>query len=556
MISTRFHDFIVSKKSQIFEADKDNDKKEEPTVKYQENMKIKDIPGGESAYRSYMAMFVESLNCLESIYSLSKDANPENQYIKSYSSDRRDIGVAAENSEEGVKKSWDKLTTTAKNLLSVIPSAIKNNRVIKEYKAAQAKLDAEFKNDSQNPKYISKSRELREEYSAKFNPAEQASLTEMSKACKLYFSAIENFKQGANAEIEYIIKESKEDKSVSKEFYKKAGGAIESLVLSKKLASKSNLKNESEGYAITEDLKKGFKKIFGKDKNEPLGGLEGSNLQTLADNIMSSLFSLGMEIDNVINWKASIQGKESQSGKRAAKQAEESAGEMIDFLRNSVEYVRSVESLLNESPLPKTRHAEIKNKLDKIASELLNITRKDGILSKWKNEVLGEKREKTVSASYLQMGRDKMLAAQQIMEDLAKSKELDAKIKQFEPQELLKKALGQSTDSEDSKKSGMEPARIRKRNQIKSLVPKSPEKDKDFIKLYQEKLKELGYLDSDYKEGVYDESTQKANGKAMRHLGLITGKVYDNSEEALRDFKIDLLYYSANRDKIRELLNQ
>jgi hypothetical protein len=543
MTPTKFHDFQVYKIHSIFEKEGKN--KEEPTVKYKENMTIREIPGGESAFKSYMGMFSEALSCLDAIYALASATDSEAKLVKSFKDNRREIGISAGKSEGSVSSSWEALKKTAKELLGVIPEAIKKNDVVLKYQEEKAKLDKEYQGQQDSGDYIEKARKLKDVYSAKIDQYQITSMTQLMKAANLYYSAIDIFQKGALAEVEFIKSKSKDDESVSEDFFNRVGDSIESLVLSKKYASKSVGQFESE---IFEDLIQGVAKILGKSKDQPAGDLDTTNLKYVTDNLMSSLISLAKEIDNVIAWKASVQGRNTKAGERAGQEAEQSASEMITFVRDSVKYVQEAQSLLDKN-VKGTAHKEIKEKLDEISDKVLAITRRDGILSKWKDQVLGEKREKTASASFLERGRERMYAAKQILEELEKTDKIREKIKKQEPAGIITRALkafGKEVDET--------PSRIKKKSDYKTFPKEPGEKDKEQVKAFQLKMKDLGHLPSGYKEGELDDQTKSAMKTAKSQISRITGKSYDDSEEGSKQFQQDYLFYGDNIDQIKNLL--
>lgn len=562
MIHTKLHTYLTKKLVSIFEAD-DTDKKKkskgDPTVKYKENISIREIPGGESAFKSYMGMFTEALNCLDSIYALAQAADPENKEVKDFDSQRKDIGIKAGKTEDGVNSAWKKLAQIATGLLNVIPQSIKKNDVVKKYQEEKAKLDAEFKDQSgkkmKESYYHSKIQELQEKYSAMIDQGQITSMTKLSQASKLYFTALQNFYRGSQVEVEFIKNKSKENEEISDEFFERAGSAMESFILSKKFAD--NFKVDES--IVLEGLVQGLKSIVGKSKDEPAGDTDTTNLKYVSDNLLGRLISLAHEIDNVIAYKSSVQGRETESGRKAAEEAKVSAEEMIKFVRDSVEYIngnkenKSVDELLVDN---KTQHSEIRDKLNKISDEVIRITRNDGPLQKWKTQVLGEKREKTASGAYLEKGRELMLQASDISKDVVKASQLEKELKKTEPQELVKRAIkafrGQDSGTEGTKK----PSRIKKRSDYKSFSATPKPEDKEAIKSFQDRLVRLGSLPSGYKEGEYDQKTQEAAKKTMSHLGLITGKVYDTTEDAFKDFTVDVQLYGDKLDDIRDIVKK
>jgi hypothetical protein len=545
MLPIKFHDFHVAKIHSIFEKEGKGKKKGDPTVKYKENMTIREIPGGESAFKSYMGMFSEALSCLDAIHAIAAATDSEAKLVKSFKPDRREIGISAGKNEESVSQSWELLKKTAKELLNVIPEAIKKNDVVLKYKEEKAKLDNEYKGKEDSEDYAEKAIKLKDVYSAQIDQHQILSMTQLMKASNLYFSAIPIFQKGALAEIEFIKSKSVEEDSVSKDFFSRIGDSIESLVLSKKYAAQNVGTYESE---IFEDLVQGVSRLLGKSKDQPAGDLDATNLKYVSDNLMSSLISLAKEIDNVIAWKSSVQGRSTKASERAGEQAEQSASEMITFVRDSVKYVQEAQSLLDKN-VKGTAHKEIKEKMDEISDKVLAITRRDGILSKWKDQVLGEKREKTASASYLERGREQMFAAKKIIEDLEKTDKIKDKIKKFEPAGIISGAIKAFKGEPDTR-----PSRIKKKSDYKTFSKDPDEKEKEQVKAFQIRMKDLGDLPSGYKEGELDDQTRTAIKKAQKQISRITGKTYDDSDQGSKDFQQDYLFYGDNIDQIKKML--
>jgi hypothetical protein len=549
MIESKFHNYKVSKLQLLTEAEGDKntgDKKEEPTVKYKENLSIKEIPGAISAFKSYMGMFAEGMNCLDSVYGLALTADPTAESVTSFDADRRSIGVAAGKSEKSANDAWDKLVDIAVNLLNVIPQSIKKNDILKKYKEERAKLDTEYNEEGgkkmKKEYYDEEVAKLRKKYSDMIDPAQITSLTKMKEASDLYYIALGNFYKGAKVEADFIRNKAKGDETAIKDFFERVGEAMDSLVLSKKIAAKNIRTYESIDSQI----------IFEKTKDGPVGELDGTNLRYLADNLTGAILGLAKEIDNVIAYKKVVQGRETEAGKRAAEEAKNSASEMIQFVRDSYVYLdKRVDEILKDDK--KTGYKELKERLDEISEKIAQITRKDGILEKWKNEVLGENREKTASGAYLEKGRELMARAKEIIDEITKSENLSTRIKGFEADQLLKRAVKAWKGEKDTTR---KTSNIRRRGDYKTF-PKNPtEKDKPEVKDFQERLKDLGQLTSGYKEGQFDDPTKEATKKAMSHLGVITGKVYGDSEEAFKDFLIDFNIYSDRLGDIGDVLKK
>jgi hypothetical protein len=42
----------------------------------------------------------------------------------------------------------------------------------------------------------------------------------------------------------------------------------------------------------------------------------------------------------------------------------------------------------------------------------------------------------------------------------------------------------------------------------------------------------------------------------MSHIGLVTGKVYDTTDDAFKDFTVDVQFYGDNLDKIKDIIKK
>lgn len=561
MIESKFNNYLMSKTKLIKEEDeksKDSKDKKEPTVKYKENISIKEIPGVISGFKSYMGLFAEALNCMDSIYAIARQVDPEASEVKGYESKKSEIGVVSGKSEDKMNSAWEKIMETSKGLLNVIPVKVKKNDVIKKY--TEEKEALEKGKDGKKLKeevYKRELEKLRKKYSEMIDPAQIITLSKMKKATELYYAALVNFYNGSKAEVEFVKNKAKEkeDESIVKDFFNMVGDSAETIILSKKLATKNIKTYESESI-LTEDIGQGVKKIFGKSKDEPVGETDTVTLKYVADNLIGSIIGLAQEIDNVIAYKTVVQGRETESGKRAAAEAKSSAEELIKFVNDSYKYVVGVEDLLKNDEDNKTTHKEVKEKLDEIAQRLESIGRTGGILEKWKKEVLGAKREKTASGANLERGRELMLQAKQTVDEVISASNLDAEIKDKEVTALFKKAVNALRGTSDKSDGSGKISRIKQRGDYKTFSKNPTDKEKETVKGFQERLKSMGQLSSGYKEGEFDEKTKKSSNIAMKYLGVVTGKTYDDSEEAFRDFQVDHGMYGDNIDKLAEILKK
>ena len=573
---------LDSKKDTQTEAPKKEDSKgkEKPTVKYKENMGLGSIESVESSYRTYMAMFSEAINCLDAIASLCTAQNPEAEAVKSYQKSRSQIGLKIEKSEAGVKSAWSEIANIAgkwpnsaggSGLTSVVPTAVKQNDVFKKYDEEKKALDAQLKGEGgrklSQKYYDTQLADIKKKYSAMIDPAQIESMVKINDAIGLYRNAIDKFTQGANIELDYVNK--KEDLN-TQEFYDKLADSMEALVLSKTYSSKNSKSFESVDYSkdsILEDLggflhqnkpfvdgvAQGVKNLFKGNKETPLGKTDASSLYYAAENLKGAVMSAASEIDNVINFKKSLYGTEGNGDSAteksvglSAEEAKSSASEMISFLRDSFKYLVNIQEEIKQNP-----PSQIKSKLDAIEKQLTIIGRKDGPMDKWKNEVMGEQRERVASSGYLQKGRELMQMASDKTAEVTKQSELKQQIRNREGDVLLKKAI----DSVKGKPA--EQAKLPKRpkrSDIPVFSKNSKDPDKSLIKSYQDRLIALGKLPSGHSGGEYDKETQDATKKAMTHLGTITGKVYNDSDEAFQDFQRDLGFYTDNKDEIKKLL--
>jgi peptidoglycan hydrolase-like protein with peptidoglycan-binding domain len=142
-----------------------------------------------------------------------------------------------------------------------------------------------------------------------------------------------------------------------------------------------------------------------------------------------------------------------------------------------------------------------------------------------------------------------MYAAKQILEELEKTDKIREKIKKQEPAGIITRALkafGKNVDET--------PSRIKKKSDYKTFPKEPGEKDKEQVKAFQLKMKDLGHLPSGYKEGELDDQTKSAMKTAKSQISRITGKSYDDSEEGSKQFQQDYLFYGDNIDQIKNLL--
>jgi hypothetical protein len=220
--------------------------------------------------------------------------------------------------------------------------------------------------------------------------------------------------------------------------------------------------------------------------------------------------------------------------------AKSSASEITTFLRESfVELNKIIEEGGSGQMTVSARNSA----LSKISSKLDVMSRAGGIIDKWKNEFLGKNNEKFVGSSYLDKGRGLIHDARAMMQKVQDYKALNDKVKSGEAQEIIKRALA-AAKGEDT--------RPEKPEDIKTFGADVKDQDPEVVKAYRLKLAKIGLESTD--TDLYGKMDQQQTNRAMQYIGTITGKVYGNSDEALRDFQKDLGLYVNNKDKAAAIL--
>jgi hypothetical protein len=359
-------------------------------------------------------------------------------------------------------------------------------------------------------------------------------------------------------------------------FYEELSDAIASIVLSKKPDEK---KQESENWIgpqerILEDFagflntNKAFASGVGrgivdgfkggpKDQSTK-SGEDKASLLYAADAIKGSLAGLASEIDNVIAFKKNIKGLsndssgDSESDKLARKgadltadEAKAEAGEMISFVQDSFKYVVNISKELESSSVSLS---SVKKKLDDISKQIDVIGRKGGILEKWKNDVLGESRERVASTSYLEKGRALMQMAAAKAAEVTSQQAIEKRYRDRDADVVIKKAV----DMVSGKGEGAKPSKIKRKSDVSVFSKTDKNVNKETVKTFQQRLIDLGKLPTGKLNGEFDEETKNASKEAMTYLGTISGKVYADNEEAFQDFQRDLGFYTDNKDEIKK----
>ena len=361
-------------------------------------------------------------------------------------------------------------------------------------------------------------------------------------------------------------------------FYEELSDSISSIVLAKKPDEK---KEESENWIgpqerILEDFggflnaNKAFATGVGKgivdgfkggpkDKSVK-GGEDKASLLYAADAIKGSLVGLASEIDNVIAFKKNIHGLSNNSsgdseGEKltrksadlTADEAKAEAAEIISFVKDSFKYVTNVSKELESSSVTL---ASIKKKLDDISHQIDIIGRKGGTLEKWKNDVLGESRERVASTAYLEKGRALMQMAAAKAAEVTNQQAIEKRYRDRDADVVIKKAVDMVSGNGEG--TGLKPSKIKKKGDVTVFSKDDKNANKEVIKTFQQRLIDLGHLPTGNLNGEFDEETKNASKLAMTYLGTLSGKVYADNDEAFQDFQRDLGFYNDNKDEIKK----
>lgn len=639
----------ISKKTPT-EAKKEADKKTSVANDYKINMGLNvSNKSNKSSYSAYVTLFIEALNSLDAMASLGGVVDPDAPAIKNYKSDRLDIATSVDKSASGLKNAWDKIYKIAgawppagSGITGIIQKNLKSNDVYKKYFAEKKILDAELNGTPKlkQEEYDKQLAEMKKKYSAMIDPKQLMTLSKLNNAIGLYRNAIDQFSQGADAELGFVekreggikgqdlakvdeIQKQLADKKTSKEdririaeklkkdfpayfgnvktedilngaidqiksglseapenFYEELSDAIASIVLSKKPDDK---KEESENWiGSQEKILEGFggfiddKKAFvsgvgrgivdgfkgGPKDQSTKSGDDKASLLYAADVLKGSLVGLASEIDNVVAFKKNIYGLGNNSStdtdteklKRKSavnteQEAKAEASEMISFVQDSFKYVVSVPKELESSS---SNLSSIKKKLDDIAKQIGIIGRKGGILEKWKNDVLGENRERVASSAYLEKGRELMQTAAAKAAEVTNQQAIEKRYRDRDADVVIKKAVDMFKGGSGTE--GALPSKIKRKSDVSVFSKDTKEPDKATVKAFQQRLIELGHLPTGNLNGEFDEETKNAANLAMNYIGSLSGKVYADNKEAFEDFQRDLGFYSDNKQEIKKSL--
>ena len=169
------------------------------------------------------------------------------------------------------------------------------------------------------------------------------------------------------------------------------------------------------------------------------------------------------------------------------------------------------------------------------------MTRPNGILQKWKDEFMGIKNSKFVGKEFLSKGRGLVEAGKKIMQQVEYVKKLKDQIKSKDLEGVVNRSLaaakGEDTREFKPKTFGKDP---------EEQVP-------EIVKEYRMRLVRLGLVSKDNGD-TYGSNDAQMTKQAMGYLGAVTGKVYTDSDESLRDFQRDLGIYVDKQEEIKDIL--
>ena len=194
--------------------------------------------------------------------------------------------------------------------------------------------------------------------------------------------------------------------------------------------------------------------------------------------------------------------------------------------------------------LDKDRSSDLKE----ISSRLEQINRPEGVIYKWKNEFMGKHNEKLVSSEFLSKGLALVAKAESIKREIEDVKKYKDNIKNLEADQIIKRSVEAAKNAMGGEDGGdnrpYKPADVE--------VFGKDEENSEIVNAYRERLKELGIEASG--SGKYSTSDDAATKKALNYIASVTGKTYGDDEDSFKEFQRDLGMFSANRDKIKELI--
>ena len=224
--------------------------------------------------------------------------------------------------------------------------------------------------------------------------------------------------------------------------------------------------------------------------------------------------------------------------------AEASAAEMFSFLKDSYKKVYDILKDKEENGPKVITTQKMNSTLSEISSKLDVMTRPNGILQKWKDEFMGIKNSKFVGREFLSKGRGLVESGKKIMQQVEYVKKLKDQIKSKDLEGVVNRSLAAMKGGD---------TREFKPKEVKTFGKDPEDQVPEIVKEYRMRLVRLGLVSKDNGD-TYGSNDAQMTKQAMGYLGSVTGKVYTDSDESLREFQRDLGIYVDKQDEIKDIL--
>lgn len=272
--------------------------------------------------------------------------------------------------------------------------------------------------------------------------------------------------------------------------------------------------------------------IAGKNSNNFLGSDKNQGADIPADlysaeNLRNLIITTANKVDNII----------AMASERDKAQAKSSASEIITFLRDS--FVK-LEDILKEGGKGDMTAKSRSKVLSDISTQLGVINRNGGVIDKWKTEFLGKGGSKVAGAAYFEKGKTLIEKAKSIMKVVGDAKAIKDKIKSTEFDQII----GRSIEA-------MKGGDTREFKPKKEIFTPKENNDPEVVKRYRDRLAKIGIENK--REGKYTDADKPSTKQAMQYIGTVTGKLYGDSDDALKDFQNDLGLYVSKQDEVKKL---
>ena len=264
--------------------------------------------------------------------------------------------------------------------------------------------------------------------------------------------------------------------------------------------------------------------FLGSDKNQ--GADIPADLYA-AENLRNMVITTANKVDNII-----AMASESDRAK-----AKSSASEIIAFLRDS--FVK-LENILKEGGKGDMTAKSRSTILSGISSQLGVINRNDGVIDKWKIEFLGKGGSKVAGSAYFEKGRSLIEKAKSIMKVVGDSKAIKDKIKSTEFDQIIDRSV-KAMKGDDT----------REFKPKKEIFTSDENNDPEVVKRYRDRLNKIGIENKG--EGKYTDADKPSTKQAMQYIGTVTGKLYGDSDDVLKDFQNDLGIFVSKQEEVKNL---